>query len=372
LKPRRAASLSRRFFRQAERAYFPASQGRFRPSMKKALILRLSSIGDVVLTTPFLRALKRARPEWEIHVAVRREYADLLRYHPAVSRLHEIDVSAGVRGLLEANRLFRSSGYDKVYDLHNTPRTRLLRLGAAPDLRVVRKRSLRGFLLERCGVPIRGNSVPVAERYIETARADGAVPDREGPELYFPGEIWDGITKRIASFLKGRSIPLLAICPGARHETKRWPVEHFIALRDLVLRETNAGILLLGGPSDSERAEALSAAVEDRVLNLCASASLPESAAAMDHCSAVLSNDSGLMHMACARGIPVVAVFGCTSREFGFIPYNSASRDHAIHGRTCRPCTHIGLPRCPEEHFRCMREITPESVFMSLSEHLGA
>jgi heptosyltransferase-2 len=339
--------------------------------MKKALILRLSSIGDVILTTPFLRALKRARPELEIHAAVRPEYADLLRYHPAVSRLLEIDVSSGVRGLLEANRLFRAGGYDTVYDLHNTPRTGLLRLGVARDLRVVRKRSLRRFLLVRCGVPIRGKTVPVAERYIETAGADGAIPDGRGPDLHFPDDIHERMAERIALFLNGRGIPLLAFCPGARHETKRWPVERFISLRDLILRETNAGILLLGGPSDRERAEALSTAGEGRVLNLCASASLPESAAAMDHCSAVLSNDSGLMHMACARGIPVVALFGCTVGEFGFFPYNSASTVHEIHGLPCRPCTHIGLPRCPEGHFRCLRDITPESVFVSLSKHLG-
>jgi heptosyltransferase-2 len=145
------------------------------------------------------------------------------------------------------------------------------------------------------------------------------------------------------------------------HFTKRWPEERFVELTRL-LTARGERLLLFGGRPDSAVAETIARTAPRGIADLTGRLTLMETAAAMERCRVVIANDSGLMHMATAVRRPVVALFGSTVREFGFFPYNSPAVVLETNGLRCRPCSHIGLPRCPKRHFACMREILPEQV----------
>jgi heptosyltransferase-2 len=168
--------------------------------------------------------------------------------------------------------------------------------------------------------------------------------------------------------------PVIAVCPSARHQTKIWPAERFSDVAAALAAEQGAAVLLFGSPGERPRCEDVARGIGARaphvqVINLAGRVSLMETGALMDRCLLVLTNDSGLMHIAAARKRKVVAVFGSTVRQFGFFPYGTLNAvvEHPSLG--CRPCTHIGRETCPQGHFRCMLDIPADQV-LSVSRTL--
>ncbi|MBN1446877.1 MAG: lipopolysaccharide heptosyltransferase II [Bacteroidetes bacterium] len=327
----------------------------------KVLVLRLSSIGDIILTTPFLRVFKQRFPGCELHYAVRREFAELLHSHPHVDRLITIDPDAGRTALRTLNLMLLSERYDAVFDLHNNFRTRVLRNGLSRRTFVIDKRSWRRLLLVTAHVNLYHDILPVPDRYIETARTFALKPDTSGPELRIP-EDRHGIA-RLALHAAGRRIgmPLAGLCPGAKHFTKRWPTEGWVTLAVRLLHR-GYDLAIFGSEDDHAIAERIKRLHPARIHDCTTRLSLLETAAAMEFCDVLFTNDSGLMHMATAVGKPVVAVFGSTVREFGFFPYHTTAAVVEVDGLPCRPCTHIGRADCPRRHFACLRAITVDDV----------
>lgn len=334
--------------------------------LTKTLVLRLSSIGDVVLATPLLRCIKAASPASIVHFAIRSEYAPLLARNPHIDRLWIVEKERGISGLRELNARFKREGYTAVLDLHDSHRSKLLRNGIRASQSVIHKRTILRWLLVHTKWNGFREVVPVADRYLETARLFGVLPDGLGPELHVPEE-----TRLSADRILGEcglkiNSTAVALCPGARHFTKRWPEEYWAVLRDRILRETDWTVLLVGGSDDADAASRLSAADPARVIDLCGRLGLLETAVAFDRCVAAVTNDSGAMHIASARGIPLVALFGSTVREFGFFPSGASAVVLENEGLSCRPCSHIGRSSCPKGHFACMRDIAPETVWKAL------
>lgn len=330
-------------------------------ALRKVLLIRLSSIGDIILSTPMLRAFKTAYPDAELHFLTREEFGDLLRHSPWIDRLITIE-TAGGRGELRAlNLRLMAERYDAVFDLHNNFRSRVLRNGLSNRVHVIHKRSFRRLLLTRLHINTMRNVPPVPERYIETARRYGLRPDGAPPVLH-PSDTARENARRI---LVERDVdpdsPGIGLCVGAKHFTKRWPVERFEELAEQ-LHVRGAHLLLLGGAEDRNTAAAILRRVPDRIVDLTGALSLMETAAAMTSCAVVVANDSGLMHMATAVGTPVVALFGSTVREFGFFPSHAPAEVIEISGLSCRPCTHIGRAACPRGHFSCLRDIPATRV----------
>jgi heptosyltransferase-2 len=158
---------------------------------------------------------------------------------------------------------------------------------------------------------------------------------------------------------------LIGICPGSKHFTKMWPEEYFIQLGKL-LYENGYKIVLFGGKDDIKVCERISSKLSS-VINLCNDNNILQTAADMKCCKVIYCNDSGLMHTATAVNVPVIAFFGSTIKEFGFTPYNSNNLILENNSLSCRPCTHTGRDSCPEKHFKCMKEITPQSAFEKIS-----
>jgi len=337
------------------------------PSLKNILVLRLSSIGDIILTTPFLRVLKHRYPGCTVQFAVRREFSDLLRHNPHIDNLITIDTSEGGNALRGLNLALTRERFDAVFDLHNNFRTRVLRNGLSRQMHTIDKRAWRRLLLVTAHVNLYHTVVPVAERYIETGRDYGLRPDAGAPEIHFTEDVRGRARLRLRAAGWRTDVPLVGLCPGAKHYTKRWPSERWVDLARLLFAR-GYDIVLFGNDADADTAQAVRAVDPSRVHDCTGRLSLLETAAAMTFCRALFTNDSGLMHMATAVGKPVVAIFGSTVREFGFYPYNTPAAVLEVDGLACRPCTHIGRADCPRRHLGCLRLITAGDAIEALEE----
>ena len=343
-----------------------------RETLRKTLIIRFSSVGDIVLSTPLVRGLRREMPQVQIDYLVRAEYADLLRGNPHLSGLIEFPRGGTLGDLRELRGEIVRRGYDCIVDIHGSLRSRLLCRGVGNVVRV-RKRVFPRFVLVHFKKDLYsffGGAPPVSERYCEPLASLNVTDDGEGPEL-FPSPEARARAEEVLHPLRGEGM-VIGICPSARHETKMWPPERFAEAAAVLGQQRGAGIVLFGSPAEAERCRAIAEQVKSSapsvtVLNTAGMLSLIETAAAMDHCALILTNDSGLMHIAAARKRKIVALFGSTVRQFGFFPPAGESIVVEQHDLDCRPCTPIGRSSCPRGHFRCMRDITPERVVGAVS-----
>jgi len=337
--------------------------------LHKTLIIRLSSVGDVVLSSPLVRALHGRYPDCQIDFLVKEEYADLVRFNPHVAHVIQFPGGGTLGDLIRLRRTVTASGYDLIIDIHDSIRSRFLTSGAGRVTRV-NKRKIARTLLVSFKTDLYdwfGGAPDVAARYLETLLPWGIRDDGGGAELFFPPDLG----ARVEQLLGAEGLPpgamCIGVCPCARHGTKMWPAERFAQSAGDLSRRHGFPLLLFGAEDEREMCGAIGTMIRNArpdvsVLNLAGRFSLLESACAMDRCRVVLANDTGLMHIAGARGVPVVAVFGPTVRQFGFFPRGARAAVVEHPGLSCRPCTHIGLPRCPRGHFRCMNEIAPDSV----------
>ncbi len=343
---------------------------------KKILIIRFSSIGDVVLTTPLLRVLHTTFQFSMIDFVVKKEYAELVRNEKNLNRIYEFDPKSGFSGMHKLRKQLQSEQYDLIVDIHNSLRSRYLRwmLGSG-DVVVVSKRIFARTMLVRFKKNFYGNIVSVADRYIEPLQKYGIQNDGEGLELYISVGI------RAQAFAKMNKLGIhlygmmIGFCPSAKHATKCWPQERFAELGIRLANKYGAKILLFGAAADKDRCAAIANAINDRSRNgkavdLSGELSLLESAIAMEACNLVVTNDSGLMHVASAMKKKVIAIFGPTVREFGFFPVGKEQIVLERNGLYCRPCTHIGGKICPEKHFRCMNEIHVDEVAEAVNQIL--
>jgi lipopolysaccharide heptosyltransferase II len=343
----------------------------------KTLIIRLSSVGDVVLASPLLRALHGRYPDCQIDFLVKAEYADLVRFNPHVAHVIRFPGGGTLGDLVRLRRTVISSRYDLIIDIHDSIRSRYLSAGAGKVTRVNKRKIARTLLVNfKLDVYDRFGGAPdVAARYLETVLPWGVEDDGGGPELFFPPDVRTAVENLLSAERIGPGTMCLGVCPCARHGNKMWPGERFAESAGRLAEQHGLPVLLFGGADEREMCGGIEAMINGahpraRVLNLAGPLSLLETACAMDRCAVVLANDTGLMHIAEARGVPVVAVFGPTVREFGFFPRGARATVVEHPGLSCRPCTHIGLPRCPLVHFRCMKEITPGTVISGAERFL--
>lgn len=329
------------------------------------LIIRFSSVGDIILSTPLIRVLRRAYPESRIDFLVKSTYAELLQGNPHLSRVIAFDGAGGIPALRQLRKEVRHAGYDRILDIHDSLRSRFLCAGM-PGVRRYRKRKIARAVLvhfHRDTYPLFGGAPHVTGRYLETVSDLGIRDDDEGPEL-FPSPADSAAAMRL---LPEGPEGWVGVCPSARHETKIWPPERFAFAAAVLAERHGLGITLLGATADIPRCDDVEGMIRRqfpaaRIVNATGKLTLLQSAALMDRCAVILTNDSGLMHVASARKRPLVAIFGSTSGQLGFTPYGASSLVVERHDVPCRPCTAIGRASCPKGHFRCMRDISGEQV----------
>ncbi len=339
---------------------------------KKILIIRFSSIGDIVLATPLMRVLHASFPSSKIDFIVRKEYTELICNNKNLNSIYEFDAKTGLAGLRKLKNQLRAEHYNLVIDIHNSLRSRYLRwMLGANDVVVINKRIFSRTMLIRLKKNFYRGVISVADRYIEPLQKYRIENDGKGLELHISDEIRAQASAKMKKLSVQKSGMMIGFCPSAKHATKCWPLGRFAELGAKLSKDYDAKILLFGGQQDKEKCSFIAKTInslskEVSAINLSGELSLLESAIAMDACTIIVTNDSGLMHIAAAMKKKVVAIFGSTVREFGFFPVGTENAVVERDGLYCRPCSHIGREECPESHFRCMKEIQVEDVIKSI------
>jgi lipopolysaccharide heptosyltransferase II len=335
----------------------------------KTLILRFSSIGDIVLSSLLVRTLRLRLPTCTIDYVVKSEFADLVAHNPHISRVIPFPAGGNFGDLRSFRRRLDPSSYDLVIDIHDSLRSRYLSWGARRSVRI-NKRKLARFVLvhfKRNLYPFFGGTPSVALRYLEPLKPWQVVDDGKGLELFVPPAACDAAARALSGEGMTPATPLIGVCPSAHHATKMWLSDRFAKVAAKLAEEQTATVVLFGGNDERLRCEEIGSAIRSgnpriKVANFAGRLSLLETAAVMDRCLLVVTNDTGLMHIAAARKRNVVALFGSTVKQFGFFPFGTTAAVAEVPDLTCRPCTHIGRSECPKGHFRCMNDLSSAHV----------
>ena len=331
---------------------------------RRVAVLRLSSLGDVILALPVACAMRAAFPTARIEFWTKEEYADVARFDPSVTHVRALERDARrLEDLVSMSAELEDC--DLIVDLHSNPRTRLLTFRQrapvlhAPSYRVRRAR----WVHARWSRP---PAAPAALARYAAALAPLGLDGLSPPRVHAGKEAESWAKEWIAERKLERPV---ALAPAARHATKRWPEEYWI---EIVRRLADRGLPMLAFSLESERRTlpALARALDDAPHAAWCNEPVARMAALMSRCRSALTCDSGLMHLAAARGVRVVAMFGSTAPELGFAP---AGEGHAVLCRhePCQPCTLHGRERCPRRHFRCMIELRPDTVWQALEPRLA-
>ncbi|MBI5573050.1 MAG: lipopolysaccharide heptosyltransferase II [Elusimicrobia bacterium] len=313
------------------------------------MIIRLSSIGDIVLATPLLRCLRKKYPSAQIDFIIKKKYSEILSANPYISNLILFDGD-----LLKFAKKIRNEKYDFILDIHNNSRSFLLTLFSGAKILKYKNYMFKKFLLTEFGLNFYKEKVPVFQRYLKTAESLGVSYDNKGLDFV--------IDKNAENkFEQIRRDQCIGICPVAVWKTKRWHKEKFIELAKKIIERYNYNILIFGGKDDFEYCEDIKKQIGNKSENL-SGLSLQESAVALKKCKYLLTNDTGLMHIAEALKIPTISIFGSTAEEFGFYPQSEKSKIISKN-YFCKPCSTKGSGKCPVGDFRCMTGISVEEVF---------
>lgn len=314
----------------------------------KVLIVRFSSIGDIVLTTPVPRCIKMQLENVEVHYATKAQYQSILESNPYVDKVFLLK-----EDLDELIAELKKENYDVVLDLHNNLRTRILKWKLGVRSFSFNKLNIEKWLM----VNFKINKLPAAhivDRYLETAKSLGVKNDALGLDYFIPekDEVpWDW-------FPETHRNGFVAYAIGAQHETKKLPVDRMVEL----CTKINQPIVLLGGKEDFENAERVRLEFDQGksntiIFNACGKFNLNQSADIVRKCDVIFSHDTGLMHIAAALKKEVYSIWGNTIPAFGMYPYRT--KYHSLENKdlNCRPCSKIGYQKCPKGHFKCMREL---------------
>lgn len=322
----------------------------------KILIVRFSSIGDIVLTSSVLRILKEQLENVEIHYLTKSAYRSLVANNPRVDKVYSIDSSIN-----EIISELKEEQYDWVIDLHNNLRTRILKSKLRRPSRSFRKLNIEKWKLVRFKV----NKLPdehVVDRYIETVEHLGVKNDGRKGEFYISDENQIDMQSRYG--IADNNYVSVAI--GAKFQTKQMP----LSLLEEVLNASDVPVVLVGGKEDRDKGEKLISLLDGTFINTCGELNIQESANVVSQSGGLLTNDTGMMHIGACFNIPIISVWGNTVPEFGMYPYRPESPEsfsiHEVKGLDCRPCSKIGYDKCPKGHFKCMNDQRSEEIRIDL------
>ncbi len=324
----------------------------------KVLIIRFSSIGDIVLATPVVRALKQQLGA-EVHFLTKRGFRGIVEANPYIDKVYAIDKKVG-----EVLPELKQEDYSYLIDLHHNLRSLQVKLALKGKAYSFNKLNWEKWLMARFKI----NRLPdkhIVDRYMETAAPLGVENDGKGLDYFIPeqDEVEVGAFLSANVLAEAREVPrFVAFAIGAAHNTKRLPTDKIIS----ICKKIGLPVVLLGGPGEAEEGRQIAEAAGGHVFNTCGLLNLNQSASFVRQAYKVISHDTGLMHIAAAFGKDIISVWGNTIPEFGMYPYlpegQGSNTTAEVKGLSCRPCSKIGYQACPRGHFRCMRNISEENI----------
>ena len=330
--------------------------------MKKILLIRFSSIGDIVLTTPVVRCLKQQLPEAELHVLTKSSYRSLYAANPHINKVYEYGDN-----LKELIRELREEHYDFVVDLHKNWRSLRVRTALHCPSASFPKLDFRKFLYAKLKI---GHmpQVHIVDRYFKAVEKLKVHNDGQGLDFFFnEGDImhYEDLPE---TFREG----FVAFVIGGQHATKILPEDKVVE----VCEALDYPVVLVGGPEDAARGERIKERVGSYVGNSCGSLTVGQSASLLQLADAVVTNDTGMMHIAAALRKPIVSVWGNTVPEFGMYPYLPQGLAPAaiVENRNlkCRPCDKLGYAKCPKGHFDCMKSLDSKEIVEKIRAELSS
>lgn len=314
--------------------------------VKKILFIRFSSIGDIVLTTPVIRALKK-QTGCDLHVLTKKKYSQLFVGNPAVSAIHSFDKTPD-----ECLSVLKMENFDVVIDLQKNLRSLKVRRSLGIVSYSFPKLNVKKWLLVNAKI----NKMPdlhIVDRYFKAVEKLGVTNDQLGLEFFIPEKDEINPTELDHSLHKG----YIAMVIGGQHTTKIFPPQKAAEL----ISRLPLPVVLLGGPEDRVRGEEICGLCQHaHILNTCGSLSLNQSASMVRQARLVVTNDTGLMHIAAAFFKPILSIWGNTVPELGMYPYLPGKENlfvmAQVDGLNCRPCSKLGFSKCPKTHFKCMMD----------------
>lgn len=313
---------------------------------KKFLILRFSSIGDIVLTTPVIRTIKTQIENAEVHFFTKRSFESILKSNPYIDKLHllEKDLSPLIKTL-------REEKFDYIIDLHNNLRTAIIKARLGVKSYSFDKLNFEKWLYTTFKIN-RMPDVHIVDRYLATASVLGVKNDGLGLDYYIPLE--DEIS--MESLPETHRHGFVAYAIGANHNTKKLPLVKMIELCEKIGKP----IILLGGKDDAQTGERVkdyfSSDHRTKIFNACGKYNLNQSSSILKQASIVFSHDTGLMHIASAFKKKIYSIWGNTTPQLGMYPYQTPHEIFEVKGLSCRPCSKLGFAKCPLAHFKCMND----------------
>ncbi len=310
----------------------------------KILIIRLSSIGDIVLTSLVVRCLKKQVKNAEIHFVAKQQFAPILNSNPNIDKVHVLDDNFG-----ELINELTIEKFDYIIDLHKNFRSALIKQKLKTKAFSVKKLNWQKMLLIRLKI----NRLPqkhIVDRYLETTASLGIENDGKGLDYFIAEQDEFKIADLPLPFQNG----FVAFVIAGTYKTKKLPVDKISE----ICKRINYPVILLGGKTEFDEGEKVLSQSKGNILNYAGKISLNRSA------SLVLTNDTGLMHIAAAYQKKILSFWGNTVADFGMVPYqpHPASQRMEVENLKCRPCSKLGYQKCPKKHFKCMNDIRVDEV----------
>lgn len=322
----------------------------------RILVIRLSSIGDVLLTTPVLRAWKEKYPNSTLDFLVLEQFQSVLKDCPYIDNLYVFrkKENDGLRNVLKFAKQLSQHKYDYVFDLHNKFRSQFLRWAMGVPYFVYKKRKWWKSILVNLGLISYHVDDTIIKNYFGAFQNFSL--SYEGELLHFSVE--ETVAEKFQDYA---SYPVLA--PGASKSTKRWPWESFAALASLLYEKYGKESLLIGGKEDEESCQRIIEKSGGKAISFAGRLSIQESGALLSKASFLVTNDSGPFHIARGVSCPSFVIFGPTSPKM----FEFGERDTLIYASVpCSPCSLHGDKSCPKKHFSCMKDITAEQILREI------
>lgn len=315
----------------------------------KILIIRFSSIGDIVLTSPVIRCIKQQVNNAEVHFITKTIYKEIVCNNPYLTKVHCINDSVN-----EIKEALLKENFDLIIDLHDNLRSHQVSKLLGVKTYRYNKQRFKRFLLIQFKIDALKNHV--VDRYFSAVKKLNVINDGKGLD-YFINEK-EEISPAQLPFTHIAGYAVIVI--GAKHFTKRIPLEKLAAL----CQKITIPIILLGGKEDAYTGTQLEAIDKFKIYNACGNYSINQSASVLKRAKFVITPDTGMMHIAAAFQKRIIAVFGSTDKRLGFVPYQNNSNTAIIENTTlgCRPCHKHGLEKCPKGHFKCMNDLDMQKV----------
>lgn len=317
----------------------------------KILAIRLSSIGDIVITTPILRALSQ-QLNAAVDIIVKRPFKSVLEGNPYIRHIHIYEELEN-----DTNRILESESYDLVIDLHKNIRSRRLASKVKAEVLSYDKVNLQKWLMVNFKVDRLPNK-HLVDRYFEGLDSLPIKNDGQGLD-FFIQEVHDKPYERY-----------LTLALGAAHMTKAMPTELIISLVD----RSPLPVVLIGGPGDKQKGEEIVSKCTSEVLNFAGACSIHASASLIKQSEILITPDTGMMHIGAALQKSMIVVWGNTIPKFGMFPYYGQNEVRHLNAEvevSCRPCSKIGYKTCPKGHFKCMKNQNPDAMINWLYEALN-